>query len=383
MSPLMKRSALIAVPVVAALWWLNGAHTDDALDPSSPPQPQLSIESASSAQASVSAQVAVAESASNRIYQRPDDLAPTDIMSRFNALNRYQRGTQAVSADDYDLLNPGARYEQPRGFSRDPTDPDSQWRVHFTADRFFITDEDASTLNLRLWKGSELSVVRVQWAAAEMRDDRGQVVTMPLPVIYSGGEAVIRLRPSDYWPELAGPLIVELAYSSSGLDTETARLDFHYTGPQHIPAEFIDVVADAAVAGNLEFDIALDVRRSGSYRISALVQDIQGVPIGRAQTDVWLEPSRQIVKLAFDGLLFHDKNALGPFYLTTLRGERLDPLSWSGSDQIPIIQGQYQTRRYSASDFNSESIANLHVERMKQHYEQAIARGVRFEPVAN
>ena len=306
----------------------------------------------------------------------PED---NDVVAHFEALNRYQQGTQAVGSDDYDLLNPGARYERRRAVSRNPLDADAEWSVFFSADRFFITDDDASTINLRLWQGANPAPITVESAVAVMQDDLGHNLTVPLGVLYSGDEALIRLRPSDYWPELAGPLKVELSYSSFGLGTETGRLDFHYTGPERIPAEFIDVLADDAVAGNLEFDIALDVRRSGRYRVSALLHDEQGKPFGRAQTDVWLEPSQQTVKLAFDGLLFHDQNAEGAFYLTTLRGERVDPLSWSGSDQMPVIEGQYQTRRYVASEFSNQMAANPHRERMKERYKAAIARGVKFE----
>ena len=314
--------------------------------------------------------------------QRPD-ARENDVIARFEALNRYHSGTQAVDADDYDLLNPGARYERRRPVSRNPLDAEAEWSVLLSADRFFITDEESSTLNLRLWQGDDPAAITVESAFAAIQDDQGQTLTMPLGVLYAGDEALIQLRPSDYWPDLAGPLKVELSYSSFGLATESGRLDFHYTGPDRIPAEFIDVLTDDVVAGNLEFDIALDVRRSGRYRISALLHDEQGAPFGRAQTDIWLEPDRQTVALAFDGLLFHDQRTEGSFYLTTLRGERLDPMARSGSDQMPIIEGQYQTRHYMASEFRNEVLASPHRERMRKHYENAIARGVRFEPTTD
>ena len=381
MSPLVTRRLLIAISMVALpLWWINSAENSRQAVPQDnrtangtliPNEPQPGTPSDGSE--------AVDSPGPEPLAHRP---APqeNDVIARFEALHRYQGGTQAVDADDYDLLNPGARYERRRPVSRNPLDAEAEWNVLLSADRFFITDEEFSTLNLRLWQGDDPAAITVESASAVIQDDQGQTLTMPLGVLYAGDEALIRLRPSDYWPDLAGPLKVELSYSSFGLGTEYGRLDFHYTGPDRIPAEFIDVLTDDVVAGNLEFDIALDVRRSGRYRISALLHSEQGTPFGRAQTDVWLEPDQQTVKLAFDGLLFHDKSTEGSFYLTTLRGERLDPMSWSGSDQMPMIEGQYQTRRYVAAEFRNEVLASPHRERMRKHYENAIARGVRFEP---
>ena len=301
------------------------------------------------------------------------------IITRFEELNRYQRGTQALSAQDHDLLNPGARYERRRPLSRNPQDAAADWSVLFSADRFYITDQDSSTLTLELWQGDEPAAITVQRATAEILTEAGDRLTIPLAALGAGNGMVLTLKPSDPWPDLAGPIRVMVTYTSFGLGAETAQLDFHYTGPEQIPAEFIDVLADEAVAGNLVFDVAVDVRRSGQYRMSALLYDASGNPIGRTQADTWLEPDTQTVPLSFDGLLLHDQDALGPFYLTTLRGERMNPLSTTGSEQMPLVQGSYRTRQYRADEFSNQMAANPHRERMKERYKAAIARGVKFE----
>lgn len=381
MSPLIKRQLLFAVPAVTLLlWWVVGGQQADQ------PAPETAGESAetlpvaalsNSGAAVPSLPIATEVTGTVQELTEPSD---HDIIARFEALNRYQRGTQSVSADDYDLLNPGARYERRQPLSRNPLDQSAQWSALFTADRFFITDDDSSTLTLQLWHGDDPAAVTVESAVAAMQDELGQVLTMPLGVIYAGDQALIRLRPSDYWPEQTGPLRVELTYSSFGLGQETRRLDFHYTGPERIPAEFIDVLADEAIAGDLVFDVAVDVRRAGQYRISALLYDASGRPIGRTQSNPWLEPEAQTVPLSFDGLLLSDNGAVGPFYLTTLRGERMNPLSATGSDQMPLLQGSYQTRQYQPDEFSNQIAASSHRERMKERYEAAIARGVKFIP---
>ena len=301
-----------------------------------------------------------------------------DIIARFEALNRYQRGTQAVSEKDHDLLNPGARHERRHPLSRNPQDPEAEWSVLFTADRFFITDHDSSTLTLELWQGSDPAPITVQNAVAEILTESGDLMSWPLAAFAAGDGALLTLKPSDPWPDLAGPIRVLVTYTSFGLGSETARLDFHYTGPERIPAEFIDVLADEAVGGHLVFDVAVDVRRAGQYRISALLYDTAGKPIGRSQSNAWLDPDIQTVPLSFDGLLLQDQEALGPFYLTTLRGERMNPLSTTGSEQMPLVQGSYQTRQYRADEFSNQIAASPHRERMKERYKAAIARGVKF-----
>ena len=149
-------------------------------------------------------------------------------------------------------------------------------------------------------------------------------MSWPLAAFAAGDSALLTLKPSDPWPDLAGPIRVLVTYTSFD-SAARPRVSIFTTRPERIPAEFIDVLADEAVGGHLVFDVAVDVRRAGQYRISALLYDTAGKPIGRSQSNAWLDPDIQTVPLSFDGLLLHDQEALGPFYLTTLRGERMNP----------------------------------------------------------
>ncbi len=309
------------------------------------------------------------------------EAAERDVIAAFEKLNRYQRGTVQVSPDDYDLVNPGARYERPHSLSRNPNDPESDWTVLLTADRYYITEDQTSLIRLSLKRHGDPQPVIVESAVISMLDANGLIMSTPAPVFNAGTEAIIRLKPSDYWPAESGPLKVDLTYSSYKLSTKRGRLDFHYTGPERIPAEFVDVVADRVVDGDLIFDLAVHVYLPGDYRISALIHDREGTVFGRAQADSWLEPGSQLISMSFDGLLFHDTDARSPFHLSTLRGERLNPLSLNGNDQMPIITGQYKTLAYDHASFRDEAVVSSHRERMRQHYENAIARGVTFLPV--
>ena len=309
------------------------------------------------------------------------EAAERDVIAAFEKLNRYQRGTVQVSPNDYDLVNPGARYERPHSLSRNPNDPESDWTVLLTADRYYITEDQTSLIRLSLKRQGDPQPVIVESAVISMFDANGLVMSTPAPVFNAGTEAIIRLKPSDYWPAESGPLKVDLTYSSYNLSTKRGRLDFHYTGPERIPAEFVDVVADRVVDGDLIFDLAVHVYLPGDYRMSALIHDREGTVFGRAQADSWLEPGSQLISMSFDGLLFHDTDARSPFHLSTLRGERLNPLSLNGNDQMPIITGQYKTLAYDHASFRDEVVVSSHRERMRQHYENAIARGVTFLPV--
>lgn len=382
MSPLQRQRVVVgSAALVAALGWLAFNAGPDVEQPKradlTPLQPVVVTATRYPEGALTGTPVNVQPETPEPVqeYAPGDDHA---VIARFEELNRYQRGTQAVSARDHDLLNPGARHERRRPLSRNPQDAESDWSVLFSADRFYITDRDSSTLTLELWQGDDPAPITVQRATAEILTEAGDRLTIPLAAMGAGNGMVLTLKPSDPWPDLAGPVRVLVTYTSFGLGAETAQLDFHYTGPEQIPAEFIDVLADEAVAGNLVFDIAMDVRRSGQYRISALLYNASGKPIGRSQADTWLEPDTQTVPLSFDGLLLHDQDALGPFYLTTLRGERMNPLSATGSEQMPLVQGSYRTRQYRADEFSNQIAANPHRERMKERYEAAIARGVKF-----
>lgn len=308
------------------------------------------------------------------------EAAERDVIAAFEKLNRYQRGTVQVSPNDYDLVNPGARYERPHSLSRNPNDPESDWTVLLTADRYYITDDQTSLIRLSLKRQGDPQPVIVESAVISMFDANGLIMSTPAPVFNAGTEAIIRLKPSDYWPAESGPLKVDLTYSSYNLSTKRGRLDFHYTGPERIPAEFVDVVADRVVDGDLIFDLAVHVYLPGDYRMSALIHDREGTVFGRAQADSWLEPGSQLISMSFDGLLFHDTDARSPFHLSTLRGERLNPLSLNGNDQMPIITGQYKTLAYDHASFRDEVVVSSHRERMRQHYENAIARGVTFLP---
>ena len=382
MSPLQRQRVVVgSAALVATLGWLAFNAGPDAEQPKradlTPLQPVVVTATRYPEGALTGTPVNVQPETPEpaKEYAPGDDHA---VIARFEELNRYQRGTQAVSARDHDLLNPGARHERRRPLSRNPQDAESDWSVLFSADRFYITDRDSSTLTLELWQGDDPAPITVQRATAEIVTEAGDRLTTPLAAMGAGNGMVLTLKPSDPWPDLTGPVRVLVTYTSFGLGAETAQLDFHYTGPEQIPAEFIDVLADEAVAGNLVFDVAVDVRRSGQYRISAVLYDASGNPIGRSQADTWLEPDTQTVPLSFDGLLLHDQDALGPFYLTTLRGERMNPLSATGSEQMPLVQGSYRTRQYRADELSNQIAANPHRERMKERYEAAIARGVKF-----
>jgi hypothetical protein len=303
-----------------------------------------------------------------------------DTIQLFKDLNRYDRGTQAITEQNRDLVDPGARHERKQPLSRNPLSPEVDWDILLTADRFFITGDEVAEISLELWHKDLPAAVNVRSMQAEIQGADGTVLKRQLAVSTAGQGAVARLQPDSFWPDLSGPVKVRVAFVNVDIETREAVLDFYFTGSHRVPANFTAVFADYVHAGSLIFDVGIEVKLAGTYRISANIHDSFGEPFGRAQLDTDLEPGARVASLRFDGLLFHDSEAQGPFYLTTLRGERLNPMSVAGSDQIPLIQGQYISQSYEPEQFRNVVARSLRTERMLKLYKEAVARGVEFAP---
>lgn len=303
-----------------------------------------------------------------------------DTLQLFKDLNRYGDGTQAITEKNLDLVDPGARHERRRPLSRNPLSPDADWDILLTADRFFITGDDVAEISLELWRNDLPAAANTLSMQAEIRSADGTVLKRQLAVTAAGQGAETSFQPDLFWPDYTGPIRVRVAFGNFGVETREAILDFHFTGSSRVPANFTAVSADYLHSGDLVFDVGIEVKLAGTYRISANIHDRFGQPFGRSQLDTNLEPGSRVASLEFDGLLFHDREVQGPFYLTTLRGERLNPMSMAGSDHLALIEGQYISQDYDLDQFKNTVVRSLRTERMLKLYKEALARGVEFAP---
>ena len=303
---------------------------------------------------------------------RNDDAAAT-----YEARSRYPSSTRRLSDDSFDLLNPGARYETRQRIPNSLDKPDPNWSVLFTADRYFLTGEESAKITLKLWHGDDpIELGRVEMTA-EALTENGSTRSRRLEVVQIEEGVQALLAPNQIWPELAGALRVTAQFEADELMRQSGTLDFHFTGSKRIPAQFTGSIDDRIIAGNLAFDLGLDVRAPGRYRIEGNLFDVSGKPFGWARFDGRLDKGKQSAMLVYDGLLFHDAEAQGPYLLTQIRGRRLMPESRVGSEWIPELGKDYLTQSdYQLMDFRDTVWISPRRLKLMEMMEDARRRGV-------
>ena len=70
--------------------------------------------------------------------------------------------------------------------------------------------------------------------------------------------------------------------------------------------------------GNLVIAAEVEVTERGRFHLAGTLYSMAGEPIGYAQAAAELEPGRQWIELSYYGLMFHDRQAAGPYRLGTL-----------------------------------------------------------------
>lgn len=305
-----------------------------------------------------------------------DDL---QALERYKAINRYPPSTRRVSRDSHDLLNPGMRHERRQQVPNDPENPDPDWAVLLTADRYFVNGDEPAEIILKIWHGEQLVAPGFVELIARASDASGGARQQKLSPRRSSGEVTALFEPDKLWPDYAGPVRITARFAASGLMNQTGTLDFYFTGSGKIPAEFTGAVHDRLWQGDLVFDIGLDVQTAGRYRIEASLFDARGEPFGWARFDGTLSAGQQDVVLRYDGLLFHDTGATAPYRLNQLHGYRLDPSSRAGSQQMPPMELTYLTRSdYEMNQFRATARVSPRQQHMLELYEDALRRGVQL-----
>jgi len=306
-----------------------------------------------------------------------------DTVARYEELTRYVHGTRKIDQADKDVLNPGARFERRQVVTRNPLSLDAGKELLFTADRFYIVGDQVAEITLELWRDGHSFMSLLPEMRAELLTDGAPAQTVWLKVERGGTGAIALFQPDNHWPGSAGPIKVTAVGTNIGADARGATLDFHFTSSERIPAEFTAVLGDHIDNGNLVVEIALNVQAAGEYLITANIHDRDGIPFGTTQFRSELALGNQIARLTFDGLLFHDAEAQGPYYLTTLRGERVIPESLAVSERIPVIGGTYISEHYELSQFRASPAYNPRRARMLDFYRDAQERGLQLTPPAN
>jgi uncharacterized protein DUF4784 len=151
------------------------------------------------------------------------------------------------------------------------------------------------------------------------------------------------LLPAGLEPESAASYMVRVKARLLDGDVREAAGGFLYSNPAaHLTGRYRDAVMD----GNLVISAQVEVREAGRFHLAGTLYSLQGEPIGTAQAAARLEPGRHWIALSFYGLMFHDRNAAGPF--------RLGSLAFSTTSRMPnalndLVENAYVTRPYRLS----------------------------------
>lgn len=361
---------MVLVLGLVLAWWLRNSFdaTSGAADMSSPDELVVLMEQAS-------------DPPSNPAAQAPPiaELTSEKALEQFKQRTRYPATTRRIAADSHDLLNPGARYEQRRKLPGDKSDPDLDWDVLFTADRFFVRGKEPLLVSLQLWHEGEQVLPGQVTMLAETVTAKSRSKAVRLVTQVDGSARTAVFTPNDHWPEYVGQVRVTAEFSAQGLEQQQGSLDFFFTAAKRIPAVFTGRIFDRLDDGDLLFDVEVDVKLPGTYRIDGSLIDSSGLPFGWARFEGQLSTGSALISLRYYGLLFHDAQATGPYTLRNLHGARLRPGDTPHKEDMPELMDDYTTTSvYALSRFRTDINNSPRRQRMIEMYEEAIRRGVKL-----
>jgi hypothetical protein len=308
-----------------------------------------------------------------------EELPTSTALEQFKQRTRYPATTRRIAADSHDLLNPGARYEQRHKLPGDKNNPNLDWQVLFTADRFFVRGKEPLLVSLQLWhRGEQVLPAQVSMRAETVAADETKK-SVRLVTQVDGNARTVVFTPNSHWPDYVGQVRVTAEFSAEGLEKQHGSLDFFFTGANRIPAVFTGRIHDRLDNGDLLFDIEVDVKSPGAYRIDGSLFDSSGLPFGWARFEGSLARGSALVSLRYYGLLFHDAEAAGPYTLKNLNGARLRPGDTPHKEDMPEPAGDYTTTSYyELNRFRADINNSPRRQKMIEMYEDAIRRGVKL-----
>lgn len=309
---------------------------------------------------------------------QPGESTNITALDQFKEHTRYPASTRRLTTDSHDLLNPGARYER-RSKIYDDDNPDMDWQVLFTADRYFVRDKEPILISLQLWNGdTPVMPIQVLMRAEPLNVETGKA-PLQLSLRTDGKSKTAVFIPNDHWPGYAGQVRISSEFSAPDLDPQSGSLDFFFTGTERIPARFTGRISDRLESGNLLFDVEVDVLKSGRFRIEGSLFDGNDQPFGWARYEGDFDKGKAMAILQFYGLLFHDAQAAGPYVLKGLRGHRLRPGNVPHREDMQEFAGDYVAKgSYALKNFRTDINDSSRRQRMIEMYEEAERRGVKL-----
>lgn len=300
-------------------------------------------------------------------------------LRHYKALTRYPASTRRITEDSFDLLNPNARHERRRILPSREDNPDLEWEVRFTADRYFVRGGEPVLISLELWRRDQPVQPRDVVMIAETRDARGLARSAAVEVEHDGRATSALFVPDDHWPDLVGQIRITATFSAEDLRNQTGHIDLYFTGEKRLPARFTGAFREGVLEGDLVIELGVEVRTAGTYHVEGNLYDADGAPFGWARYEGPMMPATTAVPLRFYGLLFHDASARAPFVLRQVRGRRVRPGDVPHREDMPDLEADIVTgAHYRLAEFRSEENDTPKRRKMIDLYEDAIERGVRL-----
>ena len=296
---------------------------------------------------------------------------------QYRAITRYPSSTRRLTTKSTDLLNPNKRHERRQPVPDPEANADRAWEVLYTADRYFVRDEEPITVSLALWHEGDPVIPTGVVMVAAPPGASGSSAQVKLSVERVDAELRALLVPNEHWPDYIGEVEVTTTFAAPGLQAQSGRLTFYFTAEDRTPARFTGQFSDDTINGDLAIAVGVNAETAGVYRIEANLFDRNDHPVAWAQAETSFSPGANEVSLVFYGLAFHDAGAEAPFTLRQLRGYRLRRGDSPHREDMPAYDGEYETSaRYSLASFRSEEHESPHKQRMLERYRDAIERGV-------
>src|SRR5215213_4373827 len=158
--------------------------------------------------------------------------------------------------------------------------------------------------------------------------------------------------PAGLEPELAASYMVKVRSRLLDGDVRESVGGFLYSNPAaHLTGRYRDELRD----GSLVVSAEVDVTRSGRFHLAATLYSMAGEPVGTAQAATELEPGRRWIELSFYGLMFHDRQAAGPFRLGTVSLATTGGMPNALND---LVENAHVTRAWKLEQMTTQPFGN-------------------------
>lgn len=158
--------------------------------------------------------------------------------------------------------------------------------------------------------------------------------------------------PEGLEPELAASYMVKVRSRLLDGDVRESVGGFLYSNPAaHLTGRYRDELRD----GSLVISAEVDVTRAGRFHLAGTLYSLSGEPVGTAQAAAELEPGRQWIELSFYGLMFHDRQAAGPYRLGTVAFATTGGMPNALND---LVENAFVTRAWKVEQMTGKPFGN-------------------------